>query len=494
MVKAILLLALFLMSGKSVYCDHHEVIDLTNESFDKALADHKHVMVNFYSPSCSHCKALDPEYVKVADELHAIDSSVKIARVDASKEIEIAKKQGIDGYPTLKLFIDGKPLEYNGPRKADKMVIWISKKSGSPATVVSSTEELNGLIKNNSVIVVGFLENLESDLSKAFLETALYNEHVAFALVQDKSLFSEYEVDGEKVIMFKDFDEGKVVYTGKPEFAELSEFVHMNSIPLVIDFTYDSAPIIFSGSIKNHVLLFASTKADNYAALKDTLSKLAKIYKGKLMFIVVDTEVKELKQIVDYFKVPETEHPALRIVRLGEHMQRFKSQDLSLDEENIKSLIEKFFAGELKPELLSEDIPEDWDHKPVKVLVGKNFNDVVNSTEKNTLVMFYAPWCGHCKKLEPMWEELAEKYKEAKDVTIAKMDATKNELEHIRIRAFPTVKLFLNHVDHAKDYNGERTVDGIVRFIESKGMDGGAVDIDDDTYDDEDGEEVHDEL
>merc|ERR1712012_1063847 len=261
---------------------------------------------------------------------------------------------------------------------------------------------------------------------------------------------------------------GKVVYTGKPEVAELSEFVHMNSIPLVIDFSYDFAPIIFSGSIKNHVLLFASTKAGNYAEIKDALTKLAKI-----------------------FKVPETEHPALRIVKLGEYMQRFKSQDLVLDEENIKAFIEKYLAGELKPELLSEDIPEDWDHKPVKVLVGKNFNEVVNSTEKNTLVMFYAHWCGHCKKLEPLWEELAEKYKEAKDVTIAKIDATKNELEHIRIRAFPTVKLFLKQIDNAKDYNGERTVDGLVRFIESNGMDGGAVDIDDDSYDHEDDEEVH---
>merc|ERR1719278_624317 len=229
--------------------------------------------------------------------------------------------------------------------------------------------------------------------------------------------------------MFKDFDEGKVVYSGKAEVAELSEFVHTNSIPLVMDFSYDFAPIIFGGSIKNHVLLFASTKADNYAEIKDTLTKLAKSFKGKLMFVVVDTEIKELKQIVDFFKVPETEHPALRIVKLGENMQRFKSQDLVLDEENIKVFIEKYLAGELKPELLSEDIPEDWDHKPVKVLVGKNFNQVVNSTEKNTLVMFYAPWCGHCKKLEPLWEELSEKYKESVDVVIAKMDATKNELE-----------------------------------------------------------------
>jgi len=493
MAKIMLLFALFLMLGKSAYSDH-DILDLTSETFDQAIGEHKYIMVNFYSPSCTHCEALAPEYVKVSKELHAIESTVKIARVDATKEVKLAEKYGIDGYPTLKLFIDGKALEYNGPRKADKIAIWLTKKSGSPATVVSSAEELDGLIKNNSVIVAGFLENLETDLAKAFLETALFKEHVAFALVQDKSLFSKYEVDGEKIIMFKDFDEGKVMYTGKPDVVEVSEFVHTNSIPLVIDFSYDFAPMIFSGNIKNHVLLFASTKADNFAEIKDTLTKLAKAYKGKLMFIVVDSDKNELKTISSFFGVPESESPALRIVSLGDEMQKFKPSEMKLDEESIKKFIEQFLADELKPDLLSEEVPEDWDKKSVKTLVGKNFNEVVNNPEKTTLVMFYAPWCGHCKKLEPMWDELGEKYKDLKNVTIAKMDSTKNEIEHFKIRAFPTVKIFLKDVTKSKDYNGERTVDGIIKFIESGGMDGGAVDIDDDTYDDEEETTGHDEL
>jgi len=175
-------------------------------------------------------------------------------------------------------------------------------------------------------------------------------------------------------------------------------------------------------------------------------------------------------------------------------MQKFKPSEMKLDEESIKKFIEQFLADELKPDLLSEEVPEDWDQKSVKTLVGKNFNEVVNNPEKTTLVMFYAPWCGHCKKLEPMWDELGEKYKDLKNVTIAKMDSTKNEIEHFKIRAFPTVKIFLKDVTKSKDYNGERTVDGIIKFIESGGMDGGAVDIDDDTYDDEEETTGHDEL
>jgi protein disulfide-isomerase A1 len=334
-------------------------------------------------------------------------------------------------------------------------------------------------------------------LAKAFVETARAKEHITFAVLQDQSLFAGYNVSKDSVVIFKNFDEKddkEIHFNGEANVAELSEFVQLHSVPLVVHFNYDYAPVIFGGSVKNHLLMFTSTKANGFQQLKDTMTKLAKEYKGKLLFIFVDTDNEELKNISQFFGVTEDEMPGLRIVSLGQDMLKYKSPDNSFEEEKVKLFIEQFLAGELKPDLLSEDIPEDWDLKPVKTLVGKNFNSVVDNTETKTLVMFYAPWCGHCQSLVSIWEELGEHFKDSKDVVIAKMDSTKNEIENVKIRAFPTIKLYLKGVDEVKDYNSIRTLEALLNFIKSDGMDGGAVDPDDDSYDYYDGKGGHDEL
>lgn len=73
----------------------------------------------------------------------------------------------------------------------------------------------------------------------------------------------------------------------------------------------------------------------------------------------------------------------------------------------------------------SEPVPTE--QEDLKVAVAKNFKELIMDADKDVLIEFYAPWCGHCKALAPKLEELATKLAD-ENVIIAKFDATANDV------------------------------------------------------------------
>lgn len=103
-------------------------------------------------------------------------------------------------------------------------------------------------------------------------------------------------------------------------------------------------------------------------------------------------------------------------------------------------------------------------------LIPSNFDDVVLKSGKPTLVEFFAPWCGHCKNLAPVYEDLASSFASSKDVQIAKVDAdAEKELgRRFGVQGFPTLKFFDGKSETPIDYSSGRDLESLSNFITEK--------------------------
>jgi len=439
------------------------VLVLGDDTLDEALKAYEFVLVEFYAPWCGHCKRLTPEYAKAAQQLKDAGSSVALAKVDATEEKEVASRFGVRGYPTLKWFVNGKDTEYNGGRTAAEIVQWINKKTGPSYKTISSAEELEALKSSSEVVVVGFASADSAEFNAVEL-AARMSEEIEYAIVSSADVATAAGEAFPSVVLFKKFDEGKVVFSGAFEAAAINSFAASNSVPLVSTFSQQSASKIFGSGIETHFLYFNDASAASHEAAMAALGKVAAEFRGKTLFVFVPASE---ERVMSYFDFSASDLPKAILVSLGSGDMKKFAFDKEITAENIHAHVSAFHAGELKPTLKSEEAPAD-NSGPVTIIVGTNFNDIVLDSTKDVLIEFYAPWCGHCKSLAPTYEELGAAFANTESIVIAKVDATANDIDHpaVHVQGFPTILFFpANNKNEPQTYEGGRDLESLVAYV-----------------------------
>ncbi|XP_019158660.1 PREDICTED: probable protein disulfide-isomerase A6 [Ipomoea nil] len=105
----------------------------------------------------------------------------------------------------------------------------------------------------------------------------------------------------------------------------------------------------------------------------------------------------------------------------------------------------------------------------VVVLTEENFEKEVGQ-DRAALVEFYAPWCGHCKKLAPEYEQLGASFKKAKSVLIGKVDCDehKSVCSKYGVSGYPTIQWFPKGSLEPKKYEGARTAEALTEFVNTE--------------------------
>jgi len=265
------------------------------------------------------------------------------------------------------------------------------------------------------------------------------------------------------VILFKKFDEGKNVLQAA-EIGELESFITINSVPTIDEIGPENYKSYVDAGLPLAYLFVDLQVEGQQTDFVNRVQKIAVATKGKINWVYIDwyKYAKHAERLGLTGKVV----PALSIdnMKTGKHFAYPESKEIT--ESDVKSWVDQYEAGTLEPTIRSEDIPESNDG-PVKIVVAKNYDQIVKDESKDVFVEFYAPWCGHCKKLAPIFDELGAALKDVDTVVIAKIDATANDVDaSLGIRGFPTIKFFpANNKNAPIDYEGDRTMEDMLSFI-----------------------------
>ncbi|XP_042509521.1 protein disulfide-isomerase 5-2 [Macadamia integrifolia] len=320
------------------------VLELVESNFDSAISAFEFVLVDFYAPWCGHCKRLAPELDVAAPILAGLDKPIVIAKINADKFTRLTSKYEIDGFPTLKLFMHGAPVEYTGPRKADLLVRFLKKFVAPDVSLLESDSAINKFVESagtNFPLYIGFGldESIISELARKYKQKAWFS--VAKGFSEDVMIAYDFDKVPALVSIQPSYNEQSIFY-GPFEEEFLEKFIIQSLLPLSLPINYETLKLL-KDEERNIALTIVDDESDEKSLKLIKLLKAAASANRDLIFGYVG--LKQWGDFTDTFGInKKTKLPKMIVWNRNEEYFSVIGSE-SLDEEDQGSQITRFIEG-----------------------------------------------------------------------------------------------------------------------------------------------------
>lgn len=334
------------------------------------------------------------------------------------------------------------------------------------AASFDSEEDLNVILSKDDTepVVVGYFDVDTHALDKDVFDDLADQDGKAytFAYTTNKELIEKLDIKGAALYVYKPskYVQEKTGEKRRSRFGGtvftkdiLRKFIHDKALPIVGEKTFKAQERYDNVKHLPVITVFAEVdhkkNAKGFQYLSNRLKKVADGFKGRAVFNIGDKNT--YNHVLKMYTLPPLlDKKAVGVGLFFDHTFYAMPESKPFSVENVKEFITQFFDGVLKghqdediyamPPAPSKPGANEFS-KSVVQLTKDNFDLEITSSNKDALVDFYAPWCGHCKTLKPIYSDLADELARSdSSITIAAFDATAHQPPAgFEIRGYPTI-------------------------------------------------------
>lgn len=301
---------------------------------------------------------------------------------------------------------------------------------------------------------------------------------------QQQELCAKHEITGYPTLrFFKLGEKESVKFKGTRDMPAITEFINeqLNGGNEIADGDEGNAatPNVVKGNVVeltddnfakhvssgNHFVKFYAPWCSHCQRLAPTWEQLAKTLQNEQAVSIAKVDCTVYRPICQNFEVKG--YPTLLWIEDGKKIEKYSG---SRGHDELQAYVKKMLGSNDNQEADATEKPVaegEEEKNKVLQLTGENFEKLVSTGV--TFVKFYAPWCGHCQKLSPVWDQLAEKmHSSDKDIKIAKVDCTSADNKKLcvdqQVEGYPTLFAYKNG-ERQSEYEDSRSLQELVSYI-----------------------------